>query len=244
MIFKPLFGDRRKFGTSTDPHDADYCAWQKSYMIFYKDNQKASIGQWVNHLSFDIVKYLDLSEKIVLEVGPGILEHLKYNSTKPKEYIIADIKEDFLKLSEEQLKRYGIDHITKLKVQGINIPLGSNAVDMVISFHQLEHILELKDYLAEIKRVLRPDGILAGAVPCEGGLGWGIGRYLTSRRYVRRYLNFNYDKIICWEHPNFVDRIKSSLDREFIMQKSRKRPFPVLPMDLNLSWSFIYRNNK
>lgn len=94
--------------------------------------------------------------------------------------------------------------------------------------------------MSELKRILRPKGIIVGAVPCEGGLAWGLGRFLTSRRYAKR-LGINYDKIICWEHPNFVDKIKSLLDKNFVKIKSIKKPFPDLPFDLNLIWAFIYQ---
>ncbi|WP_181404121.1 hypothetical protein [Aliarcobacter cryaerophilus] len=57
-------------------------------------------------------------------------------------------------------------------------------------------------------------------------------------------MNFDYDKIICWEHPNFVNKIKKLLDENFTNVQSIKKPFGVLPMDFNLSWSFIYRNDK
>ena len=57
-------------------------------------------------------------------------------------------------------------------------------------------------------------------------------------------MDIDYDKIICWEHPNFVNKIKKLLDQNFTNIKSIKKPFPMLPFDLNLSWSFIYRNDK
>ena len=114
----------------------------------------------------------------------------------------------------------------------------------MVTFHQLEHIYELEEYLQELKRILKPNGVLIGAVPAEGGVAWGFGRFLTSRRYVRKNMDFDYDKIICWEHPNFVNKIKKLLDENFTSVKSIKKPFGVLPMDFNLSWSFIYRNDK
>ena len=59
----------------------------------------------------------------------------------------------------------------------------------------MEHVYELDSYVKELKRVLKPGGLLVGSVPTEGGIAWGIGRYLTSRRYVRKNMSFDYDKI-------------------------------------------------
>jgi SAM-dependent methyltransferase len=245
FIFKPLFGDRKKWGLKTDFNDKDFRTWQdECYLEFYEDNQKGTIGTKVNHFGFKIMQEIDLTDKIVLEVGPGRIEHLDYNSSIPKKYILADINEDFLSISKQQLQNYGIENIETYSVEGLSIPLEENSVDVIISFHQLEHIYELDTYLIELKRILKPGGVLIGAVPIEGGFAWGLGRFLTSRRYVRKNMNFDYDKIICWEHPNFITKIKSLLDKNFIRCKSIKKPFNFLPMDTNLSWSFIYKNDK
>lgn len=130
----------------------------------------------------------------------------------------------------------------RLKIPQLFRPLEDNFSDIILSFHQLEHICNLTDYRLEIKRVLKKDGLFVGVVPTEDSLAWGGGRYLTSRRYVKKNMNFNYDKIICWEHPNFVDLIQEKLNQNFQLIHSTKKPFNFLPLDFNLSWSFIYKN--
>lgn len=240
-IFRYLFGDRRQFGTKINPEDRDYILWLNKYLQFYQDNQKKGVGIFVNHCGFRIIKKIDFTDKVILEVGPGIIEHLKYSNTKPKKYIIADVNKDFLTMSEQKLRDYGISDVVAIKVNDILLPLENESVDYILSFHQLEHMYELERYILELKRLLKVHGCLVGAVPCEGGMVWGLGRLLTSRRYVKKYMEFNYDKIICWEHPNFVDKIKRELDNNFKCICSVKNPFPSLPFDLNLSWSFIYQ---
>lgn len=241
FISKRLFGDRKKFGLKLDKNDPDYLEWEKNYLKFYIDNQKNHLGKIVNHYGFKISRMIDLSEKKVLELGPGIIEHLKYTTTVPKEYLIADTKDSFLETSAKILQNFGIVNVQKIKVDGITLPIDDNEIDIIFSFHQLEHIYDLDTYVKEIKRILKPAGLLIGAVPCEGGIAWGLGRFLTSRRYVKKYMNFNYDKIICWEHPNFVNRIRSVLRNNLCELTSIKRPLNLLPFDCNLSWSFIFK---
>lgn len=245
FIFKPLFGDRKKWGLKTDFEDKDFRKWQdECYLQFYNDTQKGNIGTTVNHFGFKIIEQIDLTNKVVLEVGPGRIDHLDYNQTKPNKYILADINKDFLEISKNRLNEYGIDNSETIEVEGNTIPIEDNSVDVLVTFHQLEHIYELEDYLQELKRILKPNGILIGSVPTEGSFAWGFGRFLTSRRYAINHTKINYDKIICWEHPNFVNKIKDLLDKNFENLNSIKKPFSILPMDFNLSWSFIYKNIK
>ncbi|WP_141047383.1 class I SAM-dependent methyltransferase [Aliarcobacter cryaerophilus] len=176
FMFKPLFGDRKKWGLKADFSDKEYIEALKEENVqkFYNDNQKGNIGTTVNHFGFKIMRKIDLTNKIVLEVGPGKIDHLDYNKTKPQKYILADIRKKFLEMSNNRLKEYGITNSETIEVQGTTIPIEDNSVDVLVTFHQLEHIYELEKYLQELKRILKPNGILIGAVPAEGGGSLGI----------------------------------------------------------------------
>ncbi len=245
VLAKRLFGDRRRFGLKVDAADPDYQEFLKQYVDLFTNTQKTGLGHIIRHFGYQIIKDVDLTDKVVLEVGPGIIEHLEYNASNPKSYILADCREDFLRLSEIEIKKELDTEVGKILVDAAvpDIPLKDDTIDIIISFFQLEHIYALEGYLDDLKRVLKPGGLLAGAVPTEGGLLWGLGRVLTSRRFALRH-QINYDKIICWEHPNFVDKIKASLGERFEPLRSEKTPFPFLPLDCNSTWSFIYRNPK
>ena len=67
-----------------------------------------------------------------------------------------------------------------------------------------------------MKYYLKPDGIIVGAIPAEGGLLWALGRFLTSRQWLHKNTNIDYDKLICWEHPNYADFILKKLDQNFL----------------------------
>ena len=87
----------------------------------------------------------------------------------------------------------------------------SNSIDVVITFYSLEHIPNLDDTLAFYHKVLKPGGFLVGAIPNEGGIAWGVGRSLTTQRTMKKK-GFNYNKIICWEHVNFCDKIINNIE--------------------------------
>ena len=110
----------------------------------------------------------------------------------------------------------------------------------MVSFYSLEHLYPLEPYVAGILRVLKPGGVLIGAIPAEGGLGWGLGRYLTSRRWFKKHTTINPDKLICWEHPNFADHVLTTLDRNMVQQHLGFWPLAVPSIDMNLVIKFIY----
>ncbi len=130
-----------------------------------------------------------------------------------------------MEISNTKLNKIGIKGI-KLKVNNNNfkIKYKSNSVDLVISFFSLEHIYNLNSCIKEISRILKKNGKLVFAIPNEGSFAWGFSRYLISRRWMKKNTNINYDKVICWEHPNFATTIIKLLDKNFLSIKINKIP--------------------
>ncbi|MEN5059261.1 glycosyltransferase [Luteimonas sp. TWI1416] len=58
-----------------------------------------------------------------------------------------------------------IDNLCYLAGSAASIPLNDDSVDIVVSFETVEHLLEQHEMLAEIRRVLRPDGVLVMSSP-------------------------------------------------------------------------------
>jgi SAM-dependent methyltransferase len=144
--------------------------------------------------------------------------------------------------ARDRLNEAGINHSTLLVERNQALSLADASVDVIVSFYSLEHLYPLRPYLDEMLRVLRPGGILIGAIPAEGGLAWGLGRMLTSRRWFKKNTGIVPDKIICWEHPNFADEIVDELDQAFQRETLAHWPLPWLPLlDLNLVIRYMYR---
>lgn len=248
FINKPLFGHRDKYSAREDnfEKDSDFLKFKDSWEEFYLNNQKSKIGLFVDNFSFKIIRELDFSGKTILEVGPGYIEHLKFNNTKPEKYIIADIYKNNLIKSEEILHNKGIENVEKVlldrdSLEGLSV---CNA-DIVLSFNHLEHIIDLDSYLKSMKDIIKKGGLLVGSVPTDGGLLWGSGRYFTARRYAYKVMQMDYDKIICYEHPNFVDKIEQLLDKHFLPVKKKMQPFGCLVgFDFNFAFNFVYENSK
>lgn len=62
-------------------------------------------------------------------------------------------------------KKYKLSNLEFLEGSCTKIPLQDSSVDIVVSFETIEHIIDHDQMMFEIKRVLRPDGILIMSSP-------------------------------------------------------------------------------
>lgn len=242
VLSAPLFGDRDQFGLVAQDDDPSWREWQSTYLDFYFSTQKRSVGKVVNDAGYTVMSQLDLTGKQVLEVGPGEINHLDGWRGMPARYVLADIQQAMLEFSSRKLRARGIPHECRLvdRADRGALPFRDGEFDVILSFYTLEHLYPLTAYLDDMIRVLKPGGILAGAIPAEGGLAWGVGRFLTSRRWLKRNTGINPDKLICWEHPNFADHVLVTLDGKMRQRSLGYWPFGIPSIDLNLVIKFVY----
>jgi len=248
FISKRLFGDRDKWSLVPDENDVCWREWSDCYLDFYYTNQKNGIGRMVNNAGYRVMGREDFNDKKVLEIGPGDIRHLPYwrkSGTKDvstTSYVLADIKEEMLLRSSRVLEDAEIPHRTVLLDRDqAKLPFDDEEFDYIVTFYALEHINPLGPYLDELKRIIKTGGKLVGAIPAEGGLAWGLGRFLTSRRWLHKNTNIDPDKIICWEHPNFADQILALLEKRFTRDYRSCWPLLIPVLDINLVIKFVYQ---
>ena len=244
---KLLFGDRRRYGKIPPPADKDWIEWNnRNTEIYHATGRENRAHDSAMHAGYKILGESDKIKGKVLEIGPGNIDHLSYwDTSKVEKYTIVDIRDEMLTLSTGILDREKISNEgVKINREDISLPLDSDSFDCVISFYALEHIVELEKYIAEIKRVLKNGGLFIGGIPAEGGLGWGLGRYLTSRVWFKKNTNIDLYKIICWEHVNYSDEIMRILKQQFKINKIKYWPLRLPIIDMNLIISYEYECNK
>lgn len=235
-----LFGDRKAFGLVIRPDDEDWLAWQRIYLTFYADTQKSGVGRIVNDAGYRILRRVDLADRRIFEAGPGSLPHLREWKGRPASYALLDNNPEMLARAASRLRGEGID--VACFDSGRSLGAINGTCDVAMAFYALEHLHPIDEYVGQILSVLKPGGLLVGAVPAEGGLAWGLGRFLTTRRYLKRHSTANPDKIVCWEHPNFAEGVLRALDRSFDRVRLEYWPLGVPAIDVNLVVKFIYRN--
>lgn len=238
----PLWGDRERYGLAVVEEDPCWREWQKIGVAQYEANQRKGLGMLVNDAGYQAISNIDLTGKRVLEIGAGDIRHMKYWRGKPAEYLLADVSADMMSYAKKRVEELGIAYRTLSVSRNQALTLEDASVDVIISFYSLEHLYPLRPYLDEFKRLLKPGGLVIGAIPAEGGLAWGGGRMLTSRRWFKKNTSVELDKIICWEHPNFADHILSELNQVFTREAVQYWPLPWLPLlDPNLVIRLWYR---
>ncbi|MDR7866258.1 MAG: class I SAM-dependent methyltransferase [Sporomusaceae bacterium] len=242
-LFTLLFGDREHYGLDIKSDDEDWIKWQDFYVTFYKATQKQGIGNLVNEAGYTILDKVSFTGKSILEIGPGLMPHTKFWRSLPQEYVIVDINEDLLEGSKEILLQKNVN-VRPLRISSSDLPVATDSIDIILSFFNLEHLRPLDQYLNELHRILKPGGLFVGAIPCEGGIAWGVGRFLTARRFAHKNSSINYDKIICWEHPNFANEILIACDSIFTPLEKDFWPFGQSIIDINLVARFIYQKGQ
>ncbi|MDX3934241.1 glycosyltransferase [Stenotrophomonas sp.] len=101
--------------------------------------------------------------KDVLDVASGEGYGSAMLASKARSVRGVDISHDAVNHAAE---RYAsLDNLQYLQGSAAAIPLADYSVDVVVSFETIEHLLEQDEMMAEIRRVLRPDGILVMSSP-------------------------------------------------------------------------------
>jgi len=244
MLSVPLFGDRQRYGQTPLPGDPCWREWLSIYEKFYLATQHEGVRKIVNHSGYKVMRLLDLSGKSILEIGPGTIAHMPWWRGWPARYDLFDVNEGMMAEAVKVLATKSIAYETYLRSPSdeVALPFPPAHYDVIVSFYSLEHLHPLDRYVAEITRILKPGGHVIGAIPCEGGIGWGLGRLLTTRRWLIKNSTIDPDKWVCWEHPNFADAIVASLDAFLERAHVSCFPFFFLPLiDPNLILRFLYR---
>lgn len=140
-----------------------------------------------------------------------------------------------LDLSTEHLERARLrfPEVQFIKHDAYNLPFPDAFFDRVVSIYVFEHLHRLPECLAEAHRVLKRDGELLVALPCEGGWAYDLGRRLTSKRFFERRFNVDYLNLVKSEHCNTYQEVMEELKKLFRIEAIRYLPFRIPSVHLN-----------
>lgn len=107
---------------------------------------------------------LPLAEgKDVLDVASGEGYGSAMLAGRARSVVGVDISHEAVAHASSQYR--GIGNLQYIQGSAASIPLADDSVDVVVSFETIEHLNEQEEMMAEIRRVLRPDGIMVMSSP-------------------------------------------------------------------------------
>ena len=168
----------------------------------------------------------------ILELGAGNLNHIKYENS----FINYDIVEPFreLYINNSELFRVRKKFNSIFDVQ--------NKYDKIVSIATLEHLLNLPKEIIYCKNLLKNDGTLQIAVPCEGELAFKLGWLFTTAISFKFKYNLDYSKMIEYEHVNSLHEILIILENNFEIINFSRSPF-ILPIKNFSFYAYIECKN-
>lgn len=106
-----------------------------------------------------------VKNKVVLEIGLGAGDGSFYLLNKGAKKIIAiDVAEESVRYAKE---KYSVENLDFMCMDGTDLDFPDNFFDIVVTFEVIEHIKDYKKFLYEIKRVLKPQGMLIISTPSK-----------------------------------------------------------------------------
>jgi ubiquinone/menaquinone biosynthesis C-methylase UbiE len=192
-------------------------------MIFTKvteiPGQKASIEQ----LSMMITRYdlarLHSRHLDIVEIACGSGIGLGYLANYAKSVVGGDIDEELISIAKTNNIEYS--NVTVIELDAHNLPFNDNAFDVLIIFEAIYYLKDIKKFVQETLRVLKPKGkIVISTVNC---LWHGFNpspfsiKYYTPTELLDLFKNekqLEYDLLLgFYDSPKGSNRIKSMIKK-------------------------------
>jgi SAM-dependent methyltransferase len=183
--------------------EAFVAAWHQQLPTRYRGIERFNHG-WVSRLP---VK----SGSTTLEIGAGMGAHSKFEDLTRQQYYLLEYRRTFC---DELLKLFPADRVRHGDIEQRQ-PWPDGFFDRIVAIHVLEHLRNLPLAVAEIRRLLKPDGCFDAVLPCEGGLAYAVARKVSAGRLFRKRFGADYTPIIRNEHVSTLDEIVEELGRVF-----------------------------
>lgn len=234
-------GIREHQETNVSAHQEDpiWLAWQEHAAriydkIYYNTNSVVSYINRYGHAWLEKRFTKDDHFDNVIEIGAGTGEHLRFVKHSFSRYYVSDINSALLEQSKQRYENN--PKIKYVQQDANNLSFHNGTFDRLISVYTLEHLPNPHLALREWKRVVKKKGVISIAIPTEGGLLWNLGRFLTTRRYFRKF-GLNLDYIIAREHINACYRLVYFINYYFPKKYVNWFPFRFPTPGINLIYA-------
>lgn len=175
----------------------------------------------------------------VLEIGAGLGQHISFVKHQYQTYKMVDANEEVVELLKKR-------SLTKAEAylcskESVQLPFKDCSIDRLIAAHVLEHLHHPEQVLREWDRVLKPNGVMSILLPCDPGVAWRMGRFISARSRAHQNGLQEYDLFMALEHVNAINNLRAILKYYFPQLKEKWWPFYIPSMDINLFYAVHIR---
>ncbi|HSW37367.1 MAG TPA: class I SAM-dependent methyltransferase [Candidatus Saccharimonadales bacterium] len=137
-----------------------------------------------------------IKNKIVLDIASGSGYGTKLMAKSAKKVYGVDVSKGAVDYAKAKFSAANIEYLVG---DGEKIPLGDHIIDVVVCCETIEHIKDYKQFLNEVKRVLKPGGTLLLSTPNDIEYIEGNHFHLHEFTYqelkdlVKKYFKYHKD---------------------------------------------------
>jgi ubiquinone/menaquinone biosynthesis C-methylase UbiE len=168
----------------------------------------------------------------VLEIGAGPGAHVHFIDHDFSEYYVTDNSTQML----SQFSSNNDPRIKTMQADAYALPFENETLDRVVASHVLEHLYKPHEVLREWNRVLKPGGVLSLILPCDPGIAWRYGRYVSTHR-KNSAKGFPWGYLIAREHVNPINNLVALIRYYFEKYDETWWPFRLPIIDINLVYA-------
>ena len=173
----------------------------------------------------------------ILEVGGNLGEHCKFVQHKYQEYLLTDKREvDFVPIN-------GKIKFEQADVEALHYDDAS--FDRILSTCLLHHLVDPEQGLLEMKRVVRPGGLISLTMPCDPGFLYRVGKAVGPYRRLRKNFGVSDPRYLHYiQHRNHFPALESIISQVFKSDNIRHRTYPFSLPFWNVNLFRIYQIRK
>lgn len=148
-------------------------------------------GIELEHMHRYLIATQIVKDKVILDIACGEGYGSFLLSSYAKDVVGVDISLDTVVHASN---KYRAKNLKFIQGSCDSIPLGDHSIDIIVSFETIEHHDKHQEMMAEIKRVLKPDGILLISSPDKQN--YSIRRNYQNPFHVLELTEFDFKNLV------------------------------------------------
>ena len=124
---------------------------------------KVDEALWYEHMARYIFAANFVKDKNVLDAGCGSGYGADFLASRGAKYVLGvDISSEAIAYAQEHYRRNNLEYLV---MDVTNLRLDDKSFDVIVAFEVIEHLHDQEKFLAEVRRVLKDDGLLIISTP-------------------------------------------------------------------------------